>query len=155
MDTEVCSVTITLDDIWKILKKWDYKLSQKIEKESKKLEVCQKLSTIIALTNDILIYKSYQKTNQLKSCLYQQLSQIKNTLTHIIYNVPRPIHENELYINEKQLWSATHYWQYHVEFDKIRQDVLNKPFDIENIKYDKIKLLYPKNELDTIWEDLA
>lgn len=146
MDKKICSMKITYHDIWRFVEKWDYHFSQKIARDGKQLELCKKLSEIPTLMNNIinyyatrLKYKSTQKT----------ISQIKNTLTHIIYKIPRPIYENEAGTK----WNSNKYWKYNEQYDEKRQKVLNEPFDINSVKYNKINLIFNECELDTIWED--
>lgn len=159
METEVDSVTITYQDIFDFVIKWDKVVSDKIKKEGKMIQLCKILSSISDLVNALLLYKSLDKVNNETSYqIYYWNSYIKNVLSHIILGIPRPIHETELYDDEQKInWKSTNYWTYNILYHKTHQNFIKNPININNIKYKPIELIYQeydKNELDDMWENL-
>lgn len=151
MDNVVSFIDLTFDDIWDYVVKWDVIFSKKLIKEKKVDDFCDKLAEIPEIIYVMMTHKllSLSPINNDHIVIYHR-NEISMYLANIIYHAIYPFHKSELTSREINNWKERKYWEYRAIYDTKRQQVLNNPLDIDNIKYGIVGL---NNRKDAIIKD--
>lgn len=150
MSSIISTLTLLDEDVWKHIVCWDSKLAKKIENEGKKHIVCKQIGKIKTIIDCMMTYKNMSNLSDIfnvNDMLKKYESIIHMLLCHVIYHIPYP--ENNF---KDENWKAHNFHVIKQNYDEIRKNIMNKPFEPKNIELTIITYTYISDKISDGFE---